>query len=90
MEKVYTTEEEVLSAIQDNGRILGVVSMTLGELTDNDPEAIDDMVREKLVGGDYAYQVYNPLYSIAGVDVEENLVYIEVSVDASGLQWKLA
>jgi hypothetical protein len=86
MEKVYTTEEEVLNAIQDDGRILGVVSMTLGELTDNEPESIDDMVREKLVGGDYAYQVFNPLYSISGVNVEENLVYIEVSVDASGLK----
>lgn len=85
MEKVYKSEEEVLKAIEANGSITGVVAFNLYDLIDKNSEYIDDTAREKLVGGDYAYQVYNPSYSIVGTDVDKNVVFLSVTVDASAI-----
>ena len=86
MEKVYKTEDEVVAAIQEDGRIEGVVAVELYELIGHDGEYVDDQARERLVGSEFAYSTFNPIYSVAGIDKENNMVYLNVSVDANQLR----
>lgn len=83
--KVYKGEQEVINAIQNDGKIHGVVKVALQDLINRSNKQISDVTRVLLVGFEYAYSVNNPTFSIAGVDVDTNSVYLNVTVDAHKL-----